>query len=336
MGGEFEWRWADPTGQQRAVRTDELRAALASGVIAPNTPVWRNGWPEWKPAYDVPELTSSALSSANGVVPNIPPPPLFMVAVQHEFEEKAVPAARPVVREEPPPPPRYVPAATHPTVSPVLAKSRASAAPTPEPAAVTSEPPWRPRSPTPRPPPMAPRADVAPTKAADSRPKVVAAAPNIEEPDPTEVSPEPPVPTGPGNRKVNGQSKAFASAASVEPGPAPRAPTPEPPPASVATEPAERKLSGPPSLPDEEGWEETLVTSDPPVGIAQAPAEAKRAAPALSAADAERLLSGGPPLRSVATVIGVPSIDARYPAPPPIHPSSTPPRRPSPAPPPPW
>src|SRR5271170_7655633 len=94
VSGELEWRWADPTGQQRAVRTDELRAALAGGVIAPNTPVWRAGWTEWRPALEVPELMSSALASANGVVPNIPPPPLFMVAVQHAFEDTgARPAA---------------------------------------------------------------------------------------------------------------------------------------------------------------------------------------------------------------------------------------------------
>ena len=82
------WRWADPDGQQRRVRLDELRAALAGGHIAPNTPVWRAGWRTWQSAHEVPELTSSALSAANGVVPNIPPPPLAMVAMQHEFEAK--------------------------------------------------------------------------------------------------------------------------------------------------------------------------------------------------------------------------------------------------------
>ena len=80
------WRWADPGGQQRRVRTDELRAALSAGLIAPNTPVWRSGWTEWQPAHDVPELTSSALSAANGVVQNIPPPPLAMLAAQREYE----------------------------------------------------------------------------------------------------------------------------------------------------------------------------------------------------------------------------------------------------------
>jgi hypothetical protein len=96
VSSENEWRWADPMGQQRRIRSDELRSALAGGIIAPNTPVWRTGWKEWVSASEVPELATSALSSANGVVPNIPPPPLFMVAVQHSYEDTGV---------APPPPP---------------------------------------------------------------------------------------------------------------------------------------------------------------------------------------------------------------------------------------
>ena len=113
VSADTDWRWADPSGQQRLVRTDELRAALASGLIAPNTPVWRSGWKEWKPAHEVPELTTSALSAANGVVPNIPPPPMAMVAVQraYEGEPKADPSKK---HSEPPPPPTYVPAPTRP------------------------------------------------------------------------------------------------------------------------------------------------------------------------------------------------------------------------------
>ena len=122
------WRWADPDGQQRRVRLDELRAALAGGHIAPNTPVWRAGWPTWQAAYEVPELTSSALSAANGIVPNIPPPPLAMVAVQHEFEANARGSFSPPVptvqsNEEPPPPPHYVPQPTRPNSIPPGAPS---------------------------------------------------------------------------------------------------------------------------------------------------------------------------------------------------------------------
>lgn len=109
-GGTEMWRWADPQGAQRRVRLDELRAALAGGVIAPNTPVWKPGWSDWQPAHEVPELASTSIASANGVVMNIPPPPLAVVAVQKEFESKAGPRP-PSMYEEPPPPPKYVPAA---------------------------------------------------------------------------------------------------------------------------------------------------------------------------------------------------------------------------------
>jgi hypothetical protein len=123
-----EWRWADPAGQQRAVREDELRAGLAAGLIPPNAPVWRDGWKEWKPAHSVPELTTSALSAANGVIPNIPPPPLGVIHVQAEVEAASLEALGSVdslppasggmgpgakrVMAEPPPPPSYVPAPT--------------------------------------------------------------------------------------------------------------------------------------------------------------------------------------------------------------------------------
>jgi hypothetical protein len=91
------------------VQTDELRAALAGGVIAPNTPVWREGWKEWRPATEVAELASSALSAAHGVVPTIPPPPMAVVAAQHAFEGAPPPTTN--GHSEPPPPPAYIPVA---------------------------------------------------------------------------------------------------------------------------------------------------------------------------------------------------------------------------------
>lgn len=111
MSADAEWRWADPHGQQRLVRLDELRAALVSGVIPPNAPVWKRGWTEWVAASDVPELMSQAIAAANGIVPNIPPPPLFVVAAQSEFESHT-PKRQQSIYEEPPPPPPYVPLAT--------------------------------------------------------------------------------------------------------------------------------------------------------------------------------------------------------------------------------
>ena len=130
MGNDV-WRWVDPEGQQRSVRLDELRAALAGGLIAPNTPVWRAGFAQWQPAHEVPELTSASLGGANGVVLNIPPPPLAMVAVQQKYEAASGSIApsppRPVTREkeeEPPPPPRYVPLPVRPAATPSSSQMR--------------------------------------------------------------------------------------------------------------------------------------------------------------------------------------------------------------------
>ncbi len=106
MSNQTEWRWADPAGQQRLVREDELRAALAKGVIPANAPVWTRGWSQWKAAHDVPELVEDAKLQAND---DVPPPPQFIVAAQNAFEGK-----KPVVTgpaEPPVPPPRYVPIA---------------------------------------------------------------------------------------------------------------------------------------------------------------------------------------------------------------------------------
>jgi len=198
-----EWRWADPAGQQRLVRTDELRAALASRAIPSNAPVWRRGWAGWVPAHDVPELQTSALSAANGVLPNVPPPPLFVVAAQSEFEGSPK-ADKPGV--EPPAPPRYVPMAAPSTPSvPPPVSARPPAAPAKvEPVMVVPKPAARPApSPSPKkvepakaapqksiPPPLPPKAEPKPAvrksnppplpKKASQRPPAMPAPPPTE------------------------------------------------------------------------------------------------------------------------------------------------------------
>ncbi len=128
---DLEWRWADPRGQQRLVREDELRAGLSNGAIPPNAPVWRPGWKAWQSAYDVPELSSSALAAANGLIPNIPPPPMFMLEAQNSFEGKTREA--PIGGEEPPPPPRYEPAEPPARVMPKVEIKRTIPGPAPPP-----------------------------------------------------------------------------------------------------------------------------------------------------------------------------------------------------------
>ena len=144
-----EWRWADPTGQQRLVRTHELRAALAGGVIPSNAPVWQRGWAGWKPANEVSELSASPPAPTNGA--ELPPPPSFVVAAQSQFEGK------PAVHVEPPLPPRYVPAAA-PVAKPAPAPAKVEPAkPAPakvEPVMVVPKPSGP--GPTPSPPKVAP------------------------------------------------------------------------------------------------------------------------------------------------------------------------------------
>ena len=180
---DIEWRWADPSGQQRRIRLDELRAALAGGVVAPNAPVWRAGWPQWRAARDVPELQSSALSAENGLLPNIPPPPLAVVAAQSAFEAQSGPSHS-AAHEEPPPPPHYVPLAplASSPVHGVLPSSPVSAPPTTVPLPPGSGPKLvaDPRGP-------------ASTPKVDSSPKPVESAPvraPASKPEPSQKPPE--------------------------------------------------------------------------------------------------------------------------------------------------
>jgi len=75
VSNQTEWRWADPTGQQRLVREDELRAAIASGVIPANAPVWTRGWSGWKPARWLAGFAPVAAQPGETVTVRIPLPP---------------------------------------------------------------------------------------------------------------------------------------------------------------------------------------------------------------------------------------------------------------------
>jgi hypothetical protein len=58
------WRWADEQGEQRLVSAEELRTAIASGVLPLSTLVWREGMDAWVAAASVPEF-ASAVASGN-------------------------------------------------------------------------------------------------------------------------------------------------------------------------------------------------------------------------------------------------------------------------------
>ena len=76
MTARDEWRWTDERGVQRLVGTDELRAALASNVLAPSTLVWREGMKEWAPAFTMPELATAAAAASSAADRNEAPPEL--------------------------------------------------------------------------------------------------------------------------------------------------------------------------------------------------------------------------------------------------------------------
>ncbi|MET0596086.1 MAG: DUF4339 domain-containing protein [Polyangiaceae bacterium] len=86
-GSGDKWRWADSEGVQRVVSTDELRAAIANGVLPATTLVWRAGMPKWQRASEVSELASAPSSALRGTIVGIPPPPASMVAVQAAYEQ---------------------------------------------------------------------------------------------------------------------------------------------------------------------------------------------------------------------------------------------------------
>jgi hypothetical protein len=53
------WRWADDQGEQRLVGAEELRTAIANGVLSPSTLVWREGMSAWVPALSVAEFADA-------------------------------------------------------------------------------------------------------------------------------------------------------------------------------------------------------------------------------------------------------------------------------------
>jgi hypothetical protein len=79
------WYIRTAAGEQFGPATaDEFRALITAGRVTPDTPIWRDGWPAWKHARDVPDelpapLAAVPLPSAPTAPPipkiNIPPIP---------------------------------------------------------------------------------------------------------------------------------------------------------------------------------------------------------------------------------------------------------------------
>lgn len=67
------WRWADEQGEQRLVAAEELRSAIANGVLPATTLVWREGMDAWLPAASVPEFANTAPTGEEGRAAEKPP-----------------------------------------------------------------------------------------------------------------------------------------------------------------------------------------------------------------------------------------------------------------------
>lgn len=102
MANDELWRWAEPDGKQREVTLEELRIAFSRGILVTNTPVWRKGFSDWRPAVEVTELKASVLSGARVPLPKGATPP-----------GKSVPqrGGAAATEEEPPSPPVFTPTA---------------------------------------------------------------------------------------------------------------------------------------------------------------------------------------------------------------------------------
>jgi hypothetical protein len=244
--------------------------------MAPNAPVWRSGWKEWKPAHDVPELTTSALSAANGIVQNIPPPPLAMVAVQHAFESTSAPP--PAVTEEPPPPPAYVPMATKPAPGSGPLPEPASSAPTlelqplPPPPPVPVDPPSAPPASPPvtsntivgvpkisQPPPAQPQLQtlvgITPSKPPPLPPKA-----STPPPPPAAAKPPPPVNAAPAGVTMSKPPPPVPKKPSMPPPPVPKKSIPPPVPGKA---PPPEELSASELLSDGDSTGQLPAADDP-------------------------------------------------------------------------
>jgi hypothetical protein len=125
------WRWTDERGVQRLVGTDELRAALTTGLLLPSTLVWRDGMKEWAPASSMPELASAAFAAAEPPKAGEPPKP---IQEEESFDGRSTIEKRSVTLLGLPPP-TDEPLQSHPLDVP-------GAGPRPERQGVTQIPPF--------------------------------------------------------------------------------------------------------------------------------------------------------------------------------------------------
>ena len=68
-----DWHYAEGGARRGPVSEPELRALLHSGRLPPDTLVWREGFPEWRPAEEVPALQPPLAEPGGELRPYAPP-----------------------------------------------------------------------------------------------------------------------------------------------------------------------------------------------------------------------------------------------------------------------
>lgn len=98
------WYLRTPAGEQFGpATTDEFRALIIAGRVAGDTPIWREGWPAWKHAREVPDELPAPLAAVPAfaavvpVAPQTPPVPKIDIPPIPEPSPAAPMIASPVV-----------------------------------------------------------------------------------------------------------------------------------------------------------------------------------------------------------------------------------------------
>lgn len=69
------WHFRSPSGEQHGPLSElQLRASITGGRVTADTLLWREGWPEWRPASSVSEFLPTPLVAKLVPAPSSPPP----------------------------------------------------------------------------------------------------------------------------------------------------------------------------------------------------------------------------------------------------------------------
>jgi hypothetical protein len=92
------WYLRTPAGEQFGpATTDEFRSLIIAGRVAGDTPIWRDGWPAWKHAREVPDELPAPLAAVPAFAAVVPVAPKIDIPPIPEPSPAAPVIASPVV-----------------------------------------------------------------------------------------------------------------------------------------------------------------------------------------------------------------------------------------------